>query len=58
MVPIIGPLIVPVFGAIAANIYGFRYHIENPPNHYSQKEEVEEEEFVWFIFVVKAELLA
>jgi len=40
MIPIIGPLAVPVFGAITANIYGFRHHIENPPHH--KNEEVEE----------------
>lgn len=48
MIPIIGPLFVPVFGAIAANIYGFRYNIENPPGHsFAKKEELEEvEEYV------------
>ncbi len=33
MIPFIGPLAVPVFGAITANIYGSRYHIENPTGH-------------------------
>lgn len=43
MIPIIGPLVVPIFGAITANIYGFRYHIENPPDHVSEKVEEEAE---------------
>lgn len=33
LIPFIGALVVPVLGAITANIYGFRYHIENPPEH-------------------------
>jgi len=33
LIPIIGPLAVPVFGAITANIYGHRHHIENPSHH-------------------------
>lgn len=33
LIPLIGVLITPIFGAITANIYGFRYHIENPPEH-------------------------
>ena len=39
MIPVIGPLVVPVLGAITANIYGFRYHIENPPHHKQEEEE-------------------
>ncbi|MEM9547275.1 MAG: EI24 domain-containing protein [Bacteroidota bacterium] len=37
LIPFIGPLVVPVFGAIAANIYGHRHHIENPPHHVSEQ---------------------
>ncbi|MDF1697273.1 MAG: hypothetical protein P1U56_15625 [Saprospiraceae bacterium] len=46
MVPIIGPIVVPIFGAIASNIYGFKYHIENPPEHVIPKAKTEVEEFV------------
>lgn len=46
MIPIIGPLIVPVLGAITANIYGFRYHIENPPHHKVEVVEKSPEEVV------------
>ncbi len=42
MIPIIGPLAVPVFGAITANIYGFRYHIDNSPQHTQVTEPLEE----------------
>lgn len=43
MIPLLGALVVPVFAAISANIYGFKYNMENPPNHKqkSTKEEVE-----------------
>jgi len=44
MIPVIGPLLVPVFGAITANLYGFRHHIENPPHHKLLMDEVVEEE--------------
>ena len=43
VVPIIGPLLVPVFGAIVANIYGHTYHIENPPHHKTEVVDKEEE---------------
>ena len=39
MIPIIGVLVVPVLAAITANIYGFRYHIENPPLHQVEQKE-------------------
>jgi hypothetical protein len=38
MIPILGVLVVPVLGAITANIYGFRYNMENPPHHISEKQ--------------------
>lgn len=41
MIPIIGPLVIPVLAAITANIYGFRYHIENPPHHKAGEEIVD-----------------
>jgi len=43
MIPFIGPLAVPVFGAISANIYGSRYHIENPTSHREEETSTEEE---------------
>lgn len=42
MVPLIGPLVVPVLCAITANIYGFSYNIENPPRPKESAELVEE----------------
>lgn len=42
MIPVIGPLAVPVFGAISANIYGFRHHMENPRESKLKEDEVKE----------------
>ena len=46
MIPIIGPLVVPVLGAISANMYGFKYHIENPPQNRKTEKEVSSTEEV------------
>lgn len=43
LVPFVGALIVPVLGAITANIYGFRYNIDNPLQ-YKVEEVIEVEE--------------
>jgi len=42
MIPIIGPLVIPVLAAITANIYGHRYNIENPSNQTKEEASVEE----------------
>ena len=46
LIPFIGAMVVPVLGAITANIYGYRYNIENPPHHllHRQKQKMKEKE--------------
>lgn len=44
LIPFVGALVVPVLGAISANIYGFRYNIENPAHHTASKNQPQEQE--------------